>query len=195
MREIFITSDFHFFHRNIITYCNRNYSLDTDGILKMNEDILSEVDKLPSDCILINNGDVFLNRMITPEQLKSLIDRMRSNNKELWLILGNHDKQIKYNKFFKQYETPCDAFINLGFDRVFPFPIVIDNFILSHEPIYLSEKNNMVNLYGHTHDKDVNEDYFEDRKISLSNYYNVCWDKHHKILKLSDLRKQYENNI
>lgn len=59
MKEIFITSDFHFFHKNIITYCNRNYSLDSDGILKMNEDILSEVDKLPSDCILINNGDVF----------------------------------------------------------------------------------------------------------------------------------------
>lgn len=161
----------------------------------MNEDILSEVDKLPSDCILINNGDVFLNWTITPEQLKPLIDRMKNNNKELWFILGNHDRQIKHSKFFKQYETPYDAFIDLGFDRVFQFPIVIDNFILSHEPVYLSKKNNMVNLYGHMHDKDVNEDYFEGKKISLSNYYNVCWDRHHKILKLSDLRKQYESNI
>lgn len=191
MKEIFISSDFHFFHKNIITYCNRNYCIDEDSVLKMNEDILSEIDKLPSNCILINNGDVFLNRKVTPERLRLLIERMKYNNKELWLILGNHDRTItRTNNFFKQYKTAYNAFMDVGFDKVFPTPIVIDKFIFSHEPLYLSIGSNLINLYGHTHNMDISEDYFQGKKIELKNYYNVCWDKRYKILSLSDLRKR-----
>ena len=61
MENIFITSDLHFYHKNIIKYCNRPYSFDNDGIHQMNEDILSEFDKLPYGSIIYNLGDILLN--------------------------------------------------------------------------------------------------------------------------------------
>ena len=45
--NMYITSDNHFFHSNIIKYCDRNYNWESDeDILRMNEDMLKEFDKL-----------------------------------------------------------------------------------------------------------------------------------------------------
>ena len=46
--NMYITSDNHFFHSRIIKYCDRNYNWESDeDILRMNEDMLKEFDKLP----------------------------------------------------------------------------------------------------------------------------------------------------
>ena len=158
--KVYITSDLHFYHRNIIKYCNRPYSMDWHGINQMNEDILKEFDKLPDDCIIINNGDLCLNSQTTFNQLKAIVDRMKGNGRKLWIILGNHDREIQ--KFIKEhdYKTPTEFFTALGFDRVFPFPILIDNLLLSHEPVYLGKKPVVNPVVGHIHDIDVDKDYF-----------------------------------
>ena len=65
--KTFIISDLHFFHVNIAKYCNRPYNVEelrnkdyeSSEILKMNEDILKEFDKLPEKCDIYNNGDLF----------------------------------------------------------------------------------------------------------------------------------------
>lgn len=196
--KVFITSDLHFYHRNIIKYCNRPYSMDDDGIRQMNEDILKKFDELPDDCIVINNGDFCLNPKVKFEDLKQIAERMKGKNRELWIIMGNHDRKL--HKFIKgDYKTSYDLLLGLGFDKIFPFPILIDNYLFSHEPVYLKPGSNLVNVYGHVHDNDIDENYFNrnyknrgvikplGKFIDISNYKNVCWDKNHKFLKFTEL--------
>ena len=57
----------------------------------MNEYILKQFDELPENSLIINNGDLFLNSRMEYEKLKWYVQRMKKNNKKLWIILGNHD--------------------------------------------------------------------------------------------------------
>ena len=218
--NVYITSDIHLSHVRIMKYCDRPFK----DIEEMNEYILKQFDELPKNSLIINNGDLFLNSRMEYEKLKWYVQRMKKNNKKLWIILGNHDKSSW--QFCKNcpFKDPYDMYIDLGFDRVFPFPILLeDKYLLSHEPIYLKPGSNLINVYAHTHNIDVDPDYYNrdcenwammevvkkhaelgtkqtnldidtsikpyNKKIDLVNYFNVCWDKHHKILKWSDIFK------
>lgn len=227
-RKTYIVSDNHFFHTNIIRYCARPYNVSdlknkdflNEEILKMNEDMLKEFDALPEECDIYNNGDLFfvgdenrkkfLNSCL--DEMKAIVKRMKgpTGKRRLFLILGNHDN------FHLPNESRIKFYYDLGFDKVYDTPIIIeDNFILSHEPVYISPANNFINLYGHTHDLDIEDEYFcydynnyamitrvakqegiepppielkwPGRKIILSKYLNVCWDKNHKILDLNKI--------
>ena len=227
-RKTYIVSDNHFFHTNIIRYCARPYNISdlknkdflNEEILKMNEDMLKEFDSLPEECDIYNNGDLFfvgdenkkkfLNSCL--DEMKAMVKRMKgpAGKRRLFLILGNHDN------FHLPNESRIKFYYDLGFDKVYDTPIIIeDNFILSHEPVYISPANNFINLYGHVHDLDIKEEYFcydydnyamitrvakqegiepppielkwPGRKILLSKYLNVCWDKNHKILNLNEI--------
>ena len=227
-KKTYIVSDNHFFHTNIIRYCARPYNVSelknkdflNEEILKMNEDMLKEFDALPEECDIYNNGDLFfvgdenrkkfLNSCL--DEMKAMVKRMKgpTGKRRLFLILGNHDN------FHLPNESRIKFYYDLGFDKVYDTPIIIeDNFILSHEPVYISPANNFINLYGHVHDLDIKEEYFcydydnyamitrvakqegiepppielkwPGRKIILSKYLNVCWDKNHKILNLNEI--------
>ena len=176
-----------------------------ESIEQMNEDILAEFDKLPENSIIINCGDVSLNSKLTFDKLASWVSRMKQNNKKLWLILGNHDKEMPYReRYFKNAFTDAvKLFEAAGFDKVFEFPILLENkYLLSHEPVYLNPGSNLMNFSGHTHDTCVDENYFNhecddyidteklsrtDLIVDTKNYFNVCWDANHKILKYTDI--------
>lgn len=158
--KVYVTSDLHLFHKNIIKYCNRPYSFDWDGVRQMNEDIIKAFDELPDDSIIINNGDICLNSQVSFGQLKCFIDRMKKGNKQLWIIMGNHDRELQRYIKDQDYETSYDLLIGLGFDKVFEFPILIGDCLFSHEPVYLKPGSNLINVYGHTHDVLIDKDYF-----------------------------------
>ena len=220
--KFYITSDLHFDHKNIIKYCNRPYEFSLEGVVKMNEDILKQFDELPAGSTIINLGDIALNSSLKFDKLKEFVDKMKENDKKLWIVLGNHDREMNRRvKDLKRFETPYDLFIALGFDRVFPFPVLLEGkYLLSHEPVYLKPGSNLVNLFGHVHDCDIPENYFcfevenfammqrvqkegitqqtnidvdceaiadPSKIIDLNNYKNMCWDKHHRILKFKEV--------
>ena len=227
-RITYIVSDLHALNVNIVRYCARTYNVSdlknkdflNEEILKMNEDIMKEFDALPEECDIYNNGDLFfvgdenkkkfLNSCL--DEMKAMVKRMKgpTGKRKLFLILGNHDN------FHLPNESRIKFYYDLGFDKVYDTPIIIeDNFILSHEPVYISPANNFINLYGHVHDLDIDEKYFcydydnyamitrvakqegiepppielkwPERKIILNKYLNVCWDKNHKILDLNEI--------
>lgn len=219
MDNLYITSDLHFYHIRIIKYCNRPYEFSWDGVAQMNEDILKEFDKLPNGSTIINLGDVVLSSGITFEKYKEVVSRMKSNDKKLWLVLGNHDKElISRCKDFNRFSNLEELFTELGFDKVFLEPIEFNGYLLSHEPVYLKDGKN---IHGHIHDCDMTNDYFcrecenfammervkkenitpnkenfyiDTEKISnpeltvnTDNYFNVCWDKHHRILPFEEI--------
>lgn len=213
----YITSDLHFFHKNIIIYCERPY--ERHEVARMNEDLLSEFDKLPDGSSILYLGDFVLSSGRNFDEVKGLVDRIKKGNKTISIILGNHDRELgRYLRGNYQKMDVRDIFRSFGFDEVIDRPMELNGILFSHEPCFVS---NMINVHGHTHDKDVDETYFnracenwammevvkahpeltkqkvdidtsvKDDKYTINpaNYINVCWDKWHRIPTLAEVLK------
>lgn len=208
-RQTFITSDTHFGHSNIIKYCKRPYTVEGGNrnpanipeVQRMNEDILKLFDRLPADCDIWHLGDFFFPggnpKAFSSDEVVLNIDiavkRIKQNGRRIFLVLGNHDNG----------RPSIEYYLDRGFDNVYDSPVILeDKWILSHEPVWIEPGSHFVNLYGHTHDLVIPEDYFcydqenyaqdvregkihemkwPERKISLYNYSNVCLDHWHGI--------------
>ena len=117
--KIYVTSDLHLYHTNIIKYCGRPFDFSPEGCAKMNELLLKRFDALPDDCLIWNFGDVFMNLHIEEAKILNDIMRMKKNRKML-LILGNHDFQAMK----KPFPTYIEYFEHIGFDKVFKGPLL-----------------------------------------------------------------------
>jgi calcineurin-like phosphoesterase family protein len=137
-RDIWLTSDTHFFHENIIMYCGRPFS----GAEEMNEVLTDNWNKVvkPGD-IVYHLGDVLMG----PggyEGFPSFINRLNGSKR---LVVGNHDDIPWLSKggWFKK----------VVMWRVFPEY----NLLLTHVPIHESSiherivVNGGVNVHGHVH--------------------------------------------
>jgi len=82
---VYLSSDHHFQHTNVITYCNRPYfnvqSMDLDMVLKWN-------DTVTPDDLVIYLGDFSLS--LAP------LHRVKELNGTKFLKTGNHDKCFRY---------------------------------------------------------------------------------------------------
>lgn len=131
MSKIFLVSDTHFFHSNIIKYCNRPFA----SVEEMNRVMIEKWNAVvsPEDTV-IHLGDFALGPAPRyAEILKAL------HGKTKILIIGNHDKSAVYMKE------------NVGFDqvyqnRMFDFGEHGDWF-LKHKPMKTPKKL----LHGHVH--------------------------------------------
>ena len=106
---IYFTSDLHLGHKNIIKYCQRPYNED-EVSTRMVEDILKMFDDLPSGSTIYNLGDLWLSGFIFHkgfDGLKEIVTRMKSNNKRLILVLGNHDLYNERVLNFLGYTKDC----------------------------------------------------------------------------------------
>lgn len=175
-KNMYITSDCHFFHNNIVKYCDRNYDWENDDILRMNDDLLAEYDKLPDteDTVIWNLGDFAYGKSILKDKysfgrLRDMVARMKGQKRTLCYVLGNHDKDLfKSTKGQTDIKDTTSFFRALGFDYVFNCPIMFrENIIFSHEPVYLKPETGIKNIHGHTHNEPVSEDYF---KVDIENY-------------------------
>ena len=168
----YITSDLHMVHRNIIKYCDRPYEMTPEGIAQMKEDLLSQFDKLPEECVVWNLGDLYDTRPDhSLDQVRRDVKRMKgpAGKRKLYLVLGNHDC-CKHNR------SKINFYYSAGFDKVYDSPVIVnDNFIFSHEPVYIKPGSNFINLYGHTHDEDICKP--ENLNTAgYSNYFMYDWD-------------------
>lgn len=129
-RRIFVISDTHFGHRNIIGYCNRPFASadEMDECLADNwNSVVKEHD------IVYHLGDVYMGHS------HNVLDRLNGRKR---LILGNHDNGRDQNlhRVFKKI-TVWRMFPEYGA-------------LLTHVPIHESSlKPSMVNVHGHIHDK------------------------------------------
>ncbi len=189
--KIFITSDLHLFHTNIIKYCGRPFDCSPKGCAEMTEFLLKKFDALPDDCLIWNFGDVYLNAKIERSKIMNAVMRMKKNRK-MNLILGNHD--FKNGK--RPFKTFIEFYTSLGFDNVYKGPLLFGDYVLSHEPVFLDKKSTCANIHGHTHQTFVTENYFVNEwnknfpkhKVEPSRYKNVCMDANgFELLRLSDV--------
>lgn len=156
-KDIWVTSDTHFNHENIIKYCNRPFG----SVEEMNETLIENWNSVvkPGDKVY-HLGDVFMG---DKEGFKKLWPRLNGQKR---LIVGNYDdiKFLSCGSFFKK----------VGMWRMFPeYQCVLTHVPLRLNPESVDHKYNY-NLHGHLHDLYVrhpngNKD---------TRYFNCCVEHH-----------------
>jgi|SRR5665213_13397 len=155
MANIFITSDTHFHHENIIKYCNRPFN----SIYDMDETLIKNWNSVikPQDKVY-HLGDVYF-----PQKEKSdyLFSRLNGTKR---LILGNHDngKDQTLHKYFKEIYM-------WRFLKEF-------GLLLTHVPVHpssLSEKLKY-NVHGHIHNKPAYSRQYKNVSVEMTNYTPVA---------------------
>ena len=177
MPKVYIISDCHFGHFNIINLADRPFK-DISGmaeaiIRNWNEAVLSED-------IVYFLGDFAMGRHGL-ESDTEIFNRLNGHKK---MILGNHDRHFNAyqgdSKVFKikGNDLAIDYWRTVGFEEVFAQPIVLDNyFILSHEPINgLMKGQIFANIHGHTHNVSMTGGNYFNASVEVNNYRPVDFE-------------------
>ena len=142
----FITSDHHFYHKNIIKYCKRPFS----SVEEMNETMIDAWNKkVPSNANIYHLGDFCLARRETnrKESIKNLLSRL---NGKITLICGSHDRDSFANKdlFHRVYQR--NTIVEINYKGI---PI-----IMGHCPMLSWEKrfHGSIHFFGHSHTRPDN---------------------------------------
>lgn len=135
-----VTSDLHFYHRNILKFCPRVRGQYSD-MHDMNERMIEQWnEEVSEDDLVYNLGDV---SFAGSEKTAEILGRL--NGRQI-LILGNHDnKLMKSQRCRDQFEEIHDYLeVDISGKKV----------VMFHYPIW-EWKNchrGSVHLYGHIHD-------------------------------------------
>ncbi|TDG00273.1 metallophosphoesterase [Paenibacillus piri] len=145
MPHVYVISDHHFGHANIIDFESRPFTdaeQMTEVMIEKWNAVVQKEDKV------FHLGDFsFLNK----EKTSAVVSRL---NGYKTLIMGNHDRG-----------RTRSWWLSAGFDEVSEHPIVYGGFFfMSHEPMYMNKHMPYVNLHGHIHSQ----------KYEGGQYVNVC---------------------
>jgi len=143
--DIWLISDTHFGHENIIRYCNRPF----ESVHHMNEVLRENWNSIvkPNDHVW-HLGDVYFGK-----GLPNAIDFLKSLNGRKRLCLGNHD-------------NGQDQILHKVFEKIVLWRDFKEhNLLLSHIPLHPSNViRDRFNVHGHIHQN----------KSPDGNYINVC---------------------
>lgn len=141
--KLWFISDTHFYHENIIKYCNRPFK----DASEMNEVLISNWNALvkPNDDVIIGGDFIHSGNL---ELIHSIMDRL---NGDKWLVYGNHCYQNKFERdeICKRFNYHCwDAM-----DFQVEDSEVEDGFLKFHVNHYPCEfwTRGAIHLHGHIH--------------------------------------------
>lgn len=161
--RVWITSDLHFMHTNIIGYCDRPF-FDVDS---MTDALVATLQKVPKDELIIFGGDMAMGNY---QKAVELIRRLPGRK---ILIAGNHDLtrdgicKLALEKDLFEAVVPFLAWLGYQGRLV----------VVSHYPIVVPDtyKNTPVlNYHGHLHEKTL-------PSTLMVKYMNVGWDINHAL--------------
>jgi calcineurin-like phosphoesterase family protein len=178
---IYITSDLHFGHDNVITFCPtfRNY----ESANEMNEALIEYHNKtVHSDDDVYMLGDVVFGKGVTSNDAIAIIRRLNGTKH---IILGNHDKAIKDIPIELRHELKM---VFHGTEYYFKHGETI--ICMNHFPkiTWNGKRYGSVHFYGHLHDK----------QTDIRHALNVCWDNHGRYLTIDEaifLAKKREKDV
>lgn len=153
---IWLTSDTHFNHFNIIGYCNRPFSnvgeMDWELVRRWNA-VVQPQDKV------YHLGDVYMNA--SHGYIDNLLSQLNGHKR---LILGNHDRgkdQTLLKYFDKIYAM---RFLKVG-DKLLQ---------LTHMPLHPdSIKKGWINIHGHIHNKESPDGPYRNVCVEMTDYFPI----------------------
>lgn len=170
-RNIWLTSDFHLLHKNIIKHCNRPFNDEYD----MSEIIIRKHNLVVKDNDLVFHiGDLSFGVKGREAQLKYYLKKLKGTKV---LIRGNHD------------EYDDDFYIKLGFTAVWDY-IEIGDYFINHYPLeftkirpeWIQDKEYELDvifkkskctkiIHGHNHTKQFHDTVRYNVGVDLHNFY------------------------
>lgn len=141
--SLFVTSDTHFAHKNIIEYADRPF----ESVEKMNELLIFYWNEAvgPFDTV-IHCGDLVMGGKEAAEQI---IPRL---NGKILLVRGNHDYNANFYKRFGDKISILPHGFELGIGGFGP----INSVKFSHKPLPLKDfSGKCLNLHGHLHKHNI----------------------------------------
>lgn len=172
MKYLF-SSDYHFFHQNILKYENRPF----DSVEKMNSEIIRRHnERINKDDILFCLGDIgFYASAMKAERGEGMpvraLDLFNQINCIKYRVRGNHDTQSN-----KLYVPITSIVLDIAGLKV----------QLVHRPEDADIENNNLIIHGHTHGKFSTQEKLNSKKIPIffinvsveqNNYYPFTWDE------------------
>ena len=136
-----VTSDQHFYHKNIVKYCYRPGWVEEDYIRHNDIMLIRWNHAVGPDDKVLHLGDLCFKKTNNKERLEHLLKRL---NGDITIILGNHDKNYK------------EWYQSLGFKVIQPFFIMESGYkvYFTHYPKRELQSNEM-NIHGHIHNNSV----------------------------------------
>ena len=175
MPTTWLTSDLHLFHKNIIVYCGRPH----DNEYEMNAAIVSAWNSTVKDddkVLLI--GDLSAGVMGRYEELHCLVKELKGHKV---LIRGNHDHQT--DEWYK----------NAGFEFVTDW-LLIGDVLCVHKPA-TSYNVDVIKLTEQIAPRLIIHGHIHDDRPDIPGHFNVAWDRHKKLLNLSDVDTHTRQNV
>lgn len=153
---IYVISDTHFNHTNIIAYCNRPFL----SVEEMNEALVYNWNKTVKDTdIVYCLGDFAL---CNKQDIEKFVSRL---NGYKILVMGNHD------------HATASTYQKAGFDEVYKEETNIEflgqHIKFSHHRKDGGEDIEFINIYGHVHDKPDDDAKHKCACVELWNYTPV----------------------
>lgn len=174
----FYTADTHFFHANIIKYCNRPYKDPQE----MNEAIIANWNaKVPQEGIVYHLGDFSFGSADDALRI-----RQRLNGK-ICLIRGNHEKPALTAHHFhpRMFEWVKDVYtVRVGKQSIFLSHYAHRVWDKSHHGVY--------HLYGHSHGTlpDLNDSLSFDVGVDCHNYTPLSFEEVTSIMNKKNWKPQ-----
>ena len=138
-KRIFLTSDNHFWHKNILEYEDRPFG----SVGEMNEAMVSNWnDRVRPQDVIVHLGDFSLGNSA---QTKDIMSRLNGTKP---IIMGSLDRKAGWfvrNGFFKAYDNSF---------------LLHREYILTHEPLGEKDLRYKLNIHGHLHSKRINDEYY-----------------------------------
>jgi len=142
---IYFTADTHFYHENIIKYCNRPFQ----DVEEMNETIISNWNAVVRqvDQVYVIGDFIFGHAEKQTERIIELLRRLKGN---ILLIKGSHDKLMR----FDSSELNKDAArFKIFEDRIVTITLENQEIVLCHYAMRVWPKSHFDSwhLFGHSH--------------------------------------------
>ena len=161
--RVWITSDLHFLHSNIIGYCDRPFF----DVSSMTDALIATLQKVPNDELIIFGGDMAIGNYERTVELIRLLPGRKI------LIAGNHDLTRDGKCKLAREENLFVAVVPFLAWQGYQRRLVV----VSHYPILIPDtyKNTPVlNYHGHLHEKTMPSEL-------MIKYMNVGWDINHAL--------------
>ena len=161
--RVWITSDLHFLHANIIRYCDRPFF----DVGSMTDALIATLKKVPNDELIIFGGDMAIGNYERTVELIRLLPGRKI------LIAGNHDLTREGKCKLAREENLFEAVVPFLAWQGYQRRLVV----VSHYPILIPDtyKNTPVlNYHGHLHEKTMPSEL-------MIKYMNVGWDINHAL--------------